>query len=85
MAGNSYLTLRAPIEIDYSATTSAGFSMSKATSKVKVARTLIRGMITEPAWLGSNGQEAILADGGLVLFGQMYEYSRNFNTDRGLV
>ncbi len=47
MALNSYLTLRAPIEIDYSATTSAGFSMSKATSKVKVGSKdwiLIRGL-----------------------------------------
>ena len=50
MAGNSYLTLRAPIEIDYSATTSAGFSMSKATSKVKVGSKdwiLIRGLFTK--------------------------------------
>ena len=58
MALNSYLTLRAPIEIDYSATTSAGFSMSKGTSKFKVASGIPRYFV----WPGGLGLVTRIAD-----------------------
>ncbi len=49
MALNVYLTLRAPIEIDYSATTSAGFSASSATRYLKIPE---RGIVSKLIGLG---------------------------------